>query len=575
LKKHVVAVGAGGGKAARRCAVAVLSAATSTGLKTKAGADAAMGRLTIAGRDFATVTKHRGDQPNAEAVADAGIAALKALQAIDWNVVVPPTKGTVDFDEAIGTLQQGDAESVRMVQVRRKGVSTKAGAAVPVALTGPLVGLVRAGEATFKAGAAVGYAPFTVAPVTPGVMEADPVQGQAALGGTDTLDPGSAAVQSFTVVPAGVVVPPPPPPPPANVFHLSGLDLGPLKFLLGYSMGVKLPDKATWSKAIGRPPLCCSGGSHSAKRTATWENVRGGAKGSIGKGTQLDVAGHSTNLSDALDIVEPGTAQLLVATWRTVPDNVKSSDYVDLANGSHDGDAYIMGWNAWVMMHGRGYRGAQLVVRGDKEYNGDGYGVSAQNAPQRAAWLARFIANFNKGYLDAGADDRPRHVLGLARHAYLGPLEAHVPIGPGGQVMVDAIDISMHPPDTLDELAGKPPAVQVAGVREWIRGGYERGRDCYAPDHGDPTRSGLVVAKAHGILISNFETSPRDDEHACQVSAAAWDALFDFWTEHADMVGGVGVYNDTCLNRELRVNGQPVPGWADGVDTFVRRARGG
>jgi hypothetical protein len=340
-------------------------------------------------------------------------------------------------------------------------------------------------------------------------------------------------------------------------------------------MGVKLADKATWSKAIGRPPLCCSGGSHSGGRTATWEGVRGGAKGSIGKGTQLDVAGHSTNLSDALDIVEPGTAQLVVATWRTVPDNVKSSDYADLANGSHDADAYIMGWNAWVMMHGRGYRGAQLVVRGDKEYNGGGYGITAANAAQRAAWLARFVVNFNKGYLDAGADDRPRHVLGLARHDYLGPLEAHVPIGPGGQVMVDAIDISMHPPDALDELRSKPHDVQVAGVRDWIRGGYEHGRDCYAPDHADPTRSGLVVAKAHGILITNFETSPRDDAHACRVSAAAWDALFDFWTEHADMVGGVGVYNDTCLNRELRVNGQPVPGWADGVDTFVRRARGG
>src|SRR4051812_26985256 len=89
LQKHVVAVNAGGGRAAKRCAGAVQSAAKSTGTGTKAGCDAAIGRLAIASRDFAAVTKHRGDQPNAEAVADAGIAALKALQVIDWKVSPP------------------------------------------------------------------------------------------------------------------------------------------------------------------------------------------------------------------------------------------------------------------------------------------------------------------------------------------------------------------------------------------------------------------------------------------------------------------------------------------------------
>jgi hypothetical protein len=142
-------------------------------------------------------------------------------------------------------------------------------------------------------------------------------------------------------------------------------------------------------------------------------------------------------------------------------------------------------------------------------------------------------------------------------------------------VLIDAIDISMHPPDALNSLKGSPLATQIAGVREWVRGGFEHGRDCYAPDHSDPTRSGLVVAKAHGIRISNFETSPRDDAHACQVSAAAWQALFDFWTEHADVVGGVGIYHNTCLNRNLQVGGAPVPGWADGVDALVRLATGG
>jgi hypothetical protein len=41
------------------------------------------------------------------------------------------------------------------------------------------------------------------------------------------------------------------------------------------------------------------------------------------------------------------------------------------------------------------------------------------------------------------------------------------------------------------------------------------------------------------------------------------------------VVGGVGIYHNTCLNRNLQVGGAPVPGWADGVDALVRLATGG
>lgn len=477
---------------------------------------------------------------------------------------MPPAKGVVSFAGSIGTVRRAPAaETVVMVKVRRDNVSTKNPASVPVDVSGLPAGVVQVAPADFKARSQYGYAPFRFSAAGAGLRAADPMTGRADLVATADLDLGADASQTFQVVDG-----PAPPPSAGNPFHLTGVDLGPLPFLLGFSMGVGASDRATWIKEIGRPPLCASGGSHTGGRTASWQAVRGGDKGAIAKGSQLDIGG--TNLGSACGIVQPGSPELLVATWRTVPDNVKESDYADLAGGSHDNDAYIMGFNAWLLMKAHGYGGAQLVVRGDKEYNGGGYGVTAANAPLRAKWLARFIANFDKGYQDAGADQRPRHVLGLAQHELLGPLEAHVPVGPGGQVMVDAIDISAHPASQLNVVAGKPFDEQVAAVREWLRGGYDQ-RPRYSQDYQDPAQSGLVVAKAHGILISNFETSPRDDGNlACHISAAAWTALFDFWRENAAMVGGVGVYNHTALDRSLAV-----PGWADGVDALVKQARGG
>jgi hypothetical protein len=548
LRRHIVAVSTGGGKAAKRCVTAVTGAAGLTARATKDGCDAAVSRLRIAAKDFDAVLKHRGDQPHAEAVADAGVDALKALRAIDWKARPPqPIKGTLAFTRDVGTvLRDPTSETTVVMEVAREGVSTDEAASIPaVAVELPPDILKAVGPAEFGAGQRLGHVPVVLRPYGTGVAAtARRTPGKARIVPSELFDPGAAATQDFVVQDGQDVVWA------DNIFVLPEVKIDPLKFLLGMSMGYKLADKATWIKAFGRKPLCGSGGSHASGRTATWTAVRGGERGVIGNQTQLEAGGHATNMDDALDIVEPGSGQLFVATWRTVPDGIKEGDYADLVNGAHDNDAYIMGWNAWVLMKSRGYTGGQLVVRGDKEYNGGGYGVTAANAALRAGWLARFILNFNKGYLDAGADTRPRHVLGLARHDYLGPLEAHVPVGPNGQVLID-------------------------GVREWVRGGFEHGRDCYAPDHSDPTRSGLVVAKAHGIRISNFETSPRDDAHACQVSAAAWQALFDFWTEHADVVGGVGIYHNTCLNRNLQVGGAPVPGWADGVDALVRLATGG
>jgi hypothetical protein len=478
------------------------------------------------------------------------------------------TKGTLTFPASIGTvLRAPSAETTVLVQVERQRVSTKNAATIPVVdITLPPAVLKVVGPAEFKAGSKYGYAPMVLHPYGTG-LSAKAVKrtpGRAALVPTPDFDLGTQVTQDFLVQDGQDVQPG------DNAFHLPDVNLGPLPFLLGFSMGVRATDKAIWIKEIGRPPLCASGGSHNGGRTTTWEGVRGGAKGTIGQGTQLDTKGR-TNLGDACGVIEPGSAQLLVAGWRTVPDGVQGSDYADLANGAHDDDAYIFGWNAWLWMHGMGYRGAQLVVRGDKEYNGGGYGVTEQNAALRAKWLARFIDNFNKGYLDAGADARPRHILGLAQHARLGPLESHIPIGPGGRVMIDAIDISMHPAYQLNApLQGKPFDVQVAGVRAWMRGAYDN-RPRYSHDHPDPAYSGLAVAKAHGILVSNFETSPRDDGTLqCFIAAAAWQAMFDFWKEHAAVVGGVGVYNHTALDRSLSI-----PGWSDGVDMLVKCARGG
>lgn len=89
LRTHVVAVNTGGGRAAKRCVSAVQSAAESTGTGTKAGCDAAIGRLGVAGKEFQEVLRYRGDQPHAEPVADVGVAALKALQDIDWTQDAP------------------------------------------------------------------------------------------------------------------------------------------------------------------------------------------------------------------------------------------------------------------------------------------------------------------------------------------------------------------------------------------------------------------------------------------------------------------------------------------------------
>jgi hypothetical protein len=475
--------------------------------------------------------------------------------------VVP--KGTITFPSAIGTvIRQPAAEKTVMVEVAREGVSTHQAATIPVvSIQLPPDVLQAVGPAEFGAGQRIGHAPMVLKPYGAG-LAAKPrrTPGKAALRATADFDLGANASQDFTVQDGQDVQPG------DNVFHLPGLDLGPLKFMLGMSMG--WGDDAAWIKTIGRRPLCCSGGSHKG-RTGTWEGVRGGAKGAIGNGTQLDVQG--TNFGAAFGIVKPGSPELLAATWKTVPDNIKATDYADLANGGHDNDAYIMGWNAWLLMKSKGFTGAQLVVRGDKEYNGGGYGVSTANAALRAKWLARFIAQFNKGYMDAGADARPRHILGLARHEQMGPVEAHVPIGPGGQVMVDAIDLSWHPAGALNGLVGKPRDQQKAAAAAWIRGEYDGHGSCYAPDHASPQYSTLAAAKAHGIKVTASETLPRDDGAlACHIAGPAWEASFEWWTEHADMVGFVGVYHNTALNRGLNV-----PGWADGYDTFVRLAKGG
>lgn len=522
--------------------------------------------------------KYRGDHrySNATAVAGALDQAAADLAAIAWKPPAPPAppaKATVSWDEQIGHVVRDPArEAVRQVKVKRSG-STKAPttAPVPVTVTGLPDGVLVAAEpASFKAGQARSYVALRFTPSPPPALRAGavaPLTGKADLGATDELVPGPGASQAFTVSDQPE---PPPPAPSANPFHLPGVDLGPLPFLLGMSMGFRASQLSLWLSAIGRPPLCCSGGSHAGGRTTTWRGVRGGDKGAIAPGTQLDIIGKNLNLSDAFEIIGPGTG-LIVACWNTVPDGTKPGDYTDLANGAHDNDAYIFGWNAWLLMKSGGYSGAQLVLRGDKEYDVQTYGVTEANAPQRAKWLARFILNFNRGYLDAGADAPARHVLGLARHPQMGPLEFHIPIGPGGAVMIDAVDVSMHPPmQGLGTLVGRPFDVKVAGVEAWIAGDFD-GQPCYAPNHKDKRYSALAVAEDHGILISNFESSPRDDGAlACPISDAAWQGLFNFWTENAALLAGVGVYNDTCLDRTLNV-----PGWSAGVDKFVALARGG
>jgi hypothetical protein len=496
-------------------------------------------------------------------VAASAAQTAAALRAIDWGEG-PPLKGTITFPSAIGTVnRQATAEKTVLVEVARENVSTHEAATIPVvAIQLPPDVLKSVGPAEFGAGQRIGHAPMVLKPYGAGLAAkaARRTPGKAALIATPDFDLGAVAQQDFIVQDGQVVVTG------DNVFRLPGADLGPLNFMLGMSMGHSTA--TTWIKEIGRRPLCCSGGSHKG-RTGSWEGVRGGAKGTIGNGTQLDIGG--TNLGAAFGIVKPGSPELLVATWKTVLDTIKATDYADLANGSHDDDAYIMGWNAWVLLKSHGFTGAQLVVRGDKEYNGGGYNVTTANAAQRAKWLARFIAQFNKGYLDAGADARPRHILGLARHEQMGPVEAHIPIGPNGQVMVDGLDLSWHPAGALNGMVGKPRDQQVAAVAAWIRGDFDGHPSCYAPDHKVPAFSTLAAAKAHGIKVTASETLPRDDGNlACHISGPAWDASFDWWTEHADTVGFVGIYNHTCLERGLAV-----PGWADGVDALVRRAKGG
>lgn len=475
-----------------------------------------------------------------------------------------PPKGRVSFAEDVGQVaRKADAEVLRMVKVVRDGVSTRDPARAPVTVSGLPGGVVQASPADFPAGSRFGYAPLRFSASAPAraPRAAAPMTGTAALQPTETLDLGDKPTASITVLDPVVD-------PPTNDWAIAGGGPSARPWVSGWAMNWLPSDLPRYVGMLGHAVDVASGGSHSGGRTASWAAIAGGPlsgqksayddAGVIPAGTQLAIRG--TSLETAFRVVQPGKGYI-VACWYSTPDGVTGAGWQALGSaGPHDDYRYALGRRAWAYVKAQGFRGWQLVVRWEKEWNQAP--DAAARAPHYAKALARTIASFDQGYADGGGG-KPRHVLGIARHDQLGPLEGLVPVGADGRALIDAIDISFHPASSLNVLVGKPFDQQVAAVREWIRGGYDS-RPSYTHDHADPRYSGLVVARKHGIKISTFEWSPRNDPPLdCHVSAAAYQAIHDFFTEHADMLAGEGVYHPDTINTSLAV-----PGWADGVRKY-------
>lgn len=518
----------------------------------------------------ATATKYARarDVPNATAVGKTVLAALPRLQAIRLDgggsgAVLSVAKGfdtvtrhpDVDVDRTVTITRSGDTRGLLVVPLQVSG-----DAALALAEGLPAAFFDKDTEA--QARLTFGRLPPAAARVAAG-----PAAGRAAIVPPAGTSLGAVPGFDFRVLDE----PPPPVPSGKNPFRSRlPANATPLPWVVdGLSMNWPTSGGADYQRAIGHYPVVSSGGSHNGGRTDTWTGIAGGPissnlsdydKGGVA-GTQADFGGLGLGIS--FQIVKPGGG-FVVATIESSQRNGRPTWEAMAAAGVWDNHHYALGRRMWAEVKKRGFKGWQFVSRFDKESNGGGYGLTAANTQAYGRALGRAIHFFDQGYADGGADSPALHVLGFARHDQLGPLEPIVPTY-GGKVVVHAIDISMHPPATgLGALAGRPFADQVTGVRAWIRGDYDP-RPCYAPDHKDPQYSALAVAKKLGILISNFETSPREDGNlACPISAAAWQALHDFWSENADMVGGVGVYAKTVLDKNLSV-----PGWAAGVDRYV------
>lgn len=355
----------------------------------------------------------------------------------------------------------------------------------------------------------------------------------------------------------------PPPQPGGNDFHdrVPPEALTPLGYPFGWSMNWSPSDLAAWTALTGRRPYVCSGGSHNAGRIATWDACMGGPGG------QLDYKG--TNLEVAMTVIPRGGG-LIVPTWYMTPTQGRGS-YASLAgSGQFYGRAKGFGKRACAMMVAAGKDPGQLCPRWDKELNQDpsrGPGSAAEVIDYAAA-MVTFLQGFDEGYT-SDQPVKPLHILGLARHDQVGPLEAWVPKDPAGKPLISGIDISAHLPDDANSLSDRPVAEQAAATRQWLRGSYDT-RPCYSHDHADPRFSGKVVCQKYGLAMCQTETSPRNEAgKACNISAGFWAGMFAFWKENAAMMGPVGCFSTSAIKAA------DIPGWGDGIAMLGKCARGG
>lgn len=469
-------------------------------------------------------------------------------------------RGKLTFPKPIGTvLREAGGETTVEVQVERQNVSTHLAATIPVVdIVLPAAILKAVGPAVFKEGSKYGYAPMVLHPYGAGARSSAVrrTAGKANLKATPDFDLGAVANQDFVVQDGQDVVTG------GNPFHdrCPAEALAVLGFPFGWSMNWSPDDVAAWVALTGRRPYVCSGGSHNGKRITTWDACMGGPGG------QLDW--HGTNFATALAVIPRGGG-LLVPTWWMSPDQGRGS-YASLAGSQQYRDrAASFGRAACAMMVAAGKEPGQLSPRWDKEVNQ--HKTRSPKSPDEvleyAAAQATFLQGFDEGYT-VTQPVKPLHILGLARHAQIGPIENWIPKGPDGKALIGGVDISAHLPDDGNGLSGHPVAEQAAVTRQWLRGGYD-GRPCYSHDHADPRYSGKVVCQKYGLAMIHSETSARNEPGmACTISAGFWLGMFGFWKENAKMMGPVGVFATSAIKPS------PIPGWGDGIAMLGRCAKG-